>query len=372
MAEEITRAVYQGKGYLRKVAKAPGVEDGLLDAIQLANTLPQTERLRTFWATRFVLWLAEAFPDVQTWDQLRPAMVQRYVVELEREKKAFDTVRLAVAPIKLAWRHMADNHPELVNPLPRIKLTAPPRREIECLAPGELAALLGWLKRRAPDLWPMACLQGLAGLRMLEAASLRARDVDLKAGTVTVTDTGRHKPKNRESYRTIPVCGEVPEALKAAMARQQAAMDRQKVVPAGGELFTSRNGEPWTKDGLTHRWTRTLRRAAAAPEVTKRSNGRKLTLNKYGLYMPRLAEVPARKLRAAFATMAGRLGARRELIKAYVGHSAGDVLGAHYRLIGADELREVAAAMEGWRANALEGGSRKKSGTRTQEAVAGQ
>ena len=60
----------------------------------------------------------------------------------------------------------------------------------------------------------------------------------------------------------------------------------------------------------------------------------------------------------AFATLAGRLDVRDRILKAYLGHSSGDVLGGHYRRIGLDELRSVSDAMNGWRAVNL----RKHSG----------
>jgi hypothetical protein len=48
----------------------------------------------------------------------------------------------------------------------------------------------------------------------LEAAALRVQDVDLDAATVTVADTGQHKPKTRDSYRTISICDEVLDAIR--------------------------------------------------------------------------------------------------------------------------------------------------------------
>lgn len=365
IADNLTGLIYQGKGYLPKANHAPDIAKGMLEAIQLANTQKQTSKMRTNYAKAFVRWLSEQFPNVLTWDQLKPSMLQRYVVDLENKGRAFDTVRLSVAPIKLAWRHMADNCPDLVNQPPRIRLASPKRRgEIQCLRPAEVAALLDWLRARYPALWPMACLQVLAGLRMLEAAALRIQDVDLKAGTITIDKTAHHTPKTRDSYRTIPVCGEVLAALKVAIAEQ-------KIRPVTGELFVNEDGKAWKKDALTRRWICALKNAAATPEVDRlRSNGRKLTRNKHGLSMPRLAEIPARKLRAAFVTMAGRLGAPRELVKAYIGHSSGDVIGIHYRLIELNELRTVSEVIEQWRDGALDFASRKECGNQVLEASA--
>ncbi|MCL5270438.1 MAG: hypothetical protein M1457_07800 [bacterium] len=124
----------------------------------------------------------------------------------------------------------------------------------------------------------------------------------------------------------------------------------QNVRPATGELFTSATGNVRTKDALTMAWRRTLRHAAAKREVIKRKvTGKRLTIHPHGLDMPRLAKVPARKHRAAFATMAGWLGAPDRLLKAYPGHSSGDILGGHYRRIDLDELRAVSTLMNDWR-----------------------
>ncbi len=272
-------------------------------------------------------------------------MVEGYIRQCERKGLARDSIRLRLEPIKAAWKRAHADYPELVKAPPALKLAAPPRREIECLDAGEVVRILDWLNAHAPALWPMACLQALAGLRVLEAAALRAQDVNFEARTVTVTDTGRHKPKTRDSFRTIPVCDEVIEALKVALTGQE-------IRPATGEVFTNKDGNLWTLDGLSHRWMFTLRRAALA------------------LDMPRLARIPARKLRAAFATMASKAGAQDRILKAYLGHSSGDMLGGHYRRIGMDELRLVSGLMSAWRNAEKEADARKESGNIPLAAVA--
>ncbi|MCX7013939.1 MAG: site-specific integrase [Candidatus Sumerlaeota bacterium] len=339
MADNLTKQAYADKGYLPGRMKAPLVGEGITEAVQLAGTLDQTCVARLRWSAKFVAWLAERYPACKTWADLRPAMVKGFKLDLEKRGLSFNTVRLALAPLKLAWRHMVESYPDMVRPLPRIKQKAPPRREIECLEAHEVDILLVWLRENARDVWPIATLQALAGLRMLEAAALRFQDVDFEAGILTVTDTGHHCPKTRDSYRIIPLCAEALGALRAAATEQ-------KVRPATGELFTNQDGSLWSVSSLTHRMTRTLRRAAAKPEEKIRSNGWKLPLNKNGLDMPRLKAFPARRLRASFATMAGRLGVSDRLLKAYMGHTAGDILGGHYRRIDMEELRSVSGAIE--------------------------
>ncbi|MBI3736140.1 tyrosine-type recombinase/integrase [Candidatus Sumerlaeota bacterium] len=327
VAININSELMRGKGYLPgkpKVPELPTIAEGIAQAIESRNTVDSTRLDRAGRAKRFVLWLGENYPAVKFWNQIRPAMLQNYVVAAERRGLSYFSVRLDIAPVKLAWRYMADNHPEHVRPLPRVKLVSAPKQEIQCLEAAEVAALLDWLKLNAPDLHGMATVQALAGLRVLEAAALRACDVDLAAGTLTVTQTPTHKPKTRDSYRTLPLCAEAIEALRRTI-------ETQRIIPAGGELFVNSDGGLWKRTALGHRWAKMLKRAARELE------------------MPRLAEIPCRKLRAAFATMASRMGAPDRLLKAYMGHSAGDMLGGHYRRIDLAELRTVSGLLDGWR-----------------------
>ena len=180
-------------------------------------------------------------------------------------------------------------------------------------------------------------MQGLCGLRVLEAAFLREEDIDLGAGTITVTETTHHRPKTRQSFRTIPLCGEAREALTEVMAKQ-------KVRIATGEIFLNERGNIWLPSSLSHTWTRAHRRAAKETRIE------------------RLAKIPARRLRSAFATMASRLGAPDPLLKAYLGHSSGDVLGSHYRKIALGDLKAVSGVIDGWRNLPESGVSRKDPG----------
>lgn len=127
------------------------------------------------------------------------------------------------------------------------------------------------------------------------------------------------------------------EALRAALAGQ-------KVRPATGEIFTNQRGNVWVKNALTLKWYRILNHAATRPEVIKsKGTGKRMTLNPHGLGLARLGEIPARKIRAAYATLAGRLG-------------------GHYRRIDLDELRSVSSLMNDWRDAIKAADLRKESG----------
>jgi integrase len=67
-----------------------------------------------------------------------------------------------------------------------------------------------------------ACLQGLAGLQLLEALRLQWKNVDLNLGLIEITG----ETKNTYRNRVIPVCGRVLEALRRAEKTRRARKDR--------------------------------------------------------------------------------------------------------------------------------------------------
>lgn len=323
IAMHISKQVLSDKGFLPGEDPVPGLEEGIAESLRLARMRDTTRSDLARRSRQFLAYMAEKFPAVRTWADFKPLHLQSFIKASEEQGLAFDSIRLRVVPIRQAWRHISENYPGLVPPVTRTKICAERRREIQCLEPGELEILLAWLREHAPELWTMGCLQGLAGLRGLEAASLRAQDVNLEEGTILIADTGEHVPKNRSSFRRIPVCAEIVEALRFAMAGQ-------KIRPASGELFVNRRGGLWELNVLSHKWISVLRRATR------------------DLGLPRIASIPPKKLRASFATMAGHLGIPDRPLKAYMGHVQADVLGTHYQRIDLEDLRAVSDAMNGW------------------------
>lgn len=293
--------------------------DGFARALELRVTRKTTRAERARFALAFLDWLSTQAPGVTHWGHIRPEHVQRYVNHREGKGDAPDTVRLAVAPIKIAWRHMADNFPEHVRPLPALRIKAPrPKQGPTCLDRDGLVALLDWLKANDAALWPMAVLMGLAGLRELEAAYVRACDWD--GAVLHVTSTPLHRLKNEWSDRRIPLCAEAAAALNAAIAGQ-------RIVPPGGEVFGNRKGEPWRREALKSRW----RRAWA----------------KLGTETPELAAFPPKRLRASFAHLVG--GRDDRALKAYLGHAPSDTLGRHYQRPDPARLAAIASGLDGWR-----------------------
>jgi len=325
IASHISQEVLAGQGYLPgKPAKIVSVREALKESIRLSNQRDYVKRNSGRRGKLFLDWLAENHSQIETFGELAPCMVQEYVRHLEEKGLAFDTIRNHLRPVKMAWRYVSENFPDAIRPLPRIRLPEQAPKELVCLNASEVDILLSWLRDHRPDLYGMGVLASLCGFRLSEAVSLRRQDVDREAGTARVADTGTHKPKNRFSYRTVPVCSEALGVLRQVI-------ENQKVVPVTGELFGKPTRHTWDPDALSAKWRRALKTAAKATGCG------------------RLAEVQAHRLRSSFATMAGKLGVPDRLLKAYLGHSRQDILGDHYEVLRLDDLRQVSIRMEGWR-----------------------
>lgn len=348
MAAHHARESFSEDGLLPgRKKRGPGIKEALAETLRLARMNARSKEDMTTRSAYFVKWLEKNHPAVKTWDQLRPAMLQGYIREMEDKGLAHDTIRLRTTTIRSAWRFAAENFPDAVHPLPKSVKQAPrPLRFLECLEPVEIDALLTWLWENAPGLAAMGTLQSLCGLRVCEAAFLRRSDIDLEAGTLAVCDTGAHKPKNQASHRTIPLPADAVSALLRLAALGQ------KVQLPSGELFLTRAGRLWNIEALSHRWLFALREAAVE------------------LKTPRLAEIPPKRLRSSFATMASRLGCSRDLIQKYMGHTSGTVLEGHYLKVGLADLRAVSDRMNAWRSLVSGGAVWQESGNTAERAAA--
>jgi integron integrase len=99
--------------------------------------------------------------------------------------------------------------------LPEIPRAKRPDRLPLVLSRAEVAAILHQLSRRAH--WLMASLMYGSGLRLLECASLRVKDVDMADGEITVRDG-----KGRKDRVTV-----LPAKLAQPLQRQLARVRRQ-------------------------------------------------------------------------------------------------------------------------------------------------
>lgn len=322
-------------------AYVPTIRDGLLQAIKLSGMNEKSRKDTRLWANRFMEWLDSNHPRVKTWEEMRRSVLDHYVRFLEERRTgpeedrplAYDTVRLAVRPILAAWKRAHLDYPEEVFPPSSPKISARKKSRPDCLQPSEVREMLDYFERSGSPLFPVVVLQSLAGLRMLEAAAVRVSDIDFERGFLSVVSTPLHTLKNEGSERTIPLCREALDRLRSWIVSQA-------VAPITGEVSVSRSGKPWTLHSLRSEWVKMIGKAETESE--KRKAQGENPLRPFGRLQPK-------RLRSAFATMAGRLGISDRALKRYLGQAAGDVLGTHYRVILDEELRSVSDRMNAWR-----------------------
>lgn len=317
----------RGKGSV----KLPTVKEAVADAIRASLQNPESRDNSGMFASQFFNQVRKVYsqfdPEATTIDELDSSMIEETVANMHRNGLARDTIRQYLQPVKQGINHAARKYRGHVDPCFPIRLPEAAPREIECLdSVKELDFFLSWLRKHRKGYYPIACLQALAGLRVREAINLRAQDIDLEAGTIRIDETPRHRPKNANSYRTIPVCGELLQVLEGVATAE--------VVSIDGYLFLTRDRRPYVERNIVDMWKRMR-------------SGEKGIVEAEGFEVAK--RLKPRSLRKTFATFADRLGVPDRLLKRYLGQSSNDVLGRHYRRIGVEDLRVVSEAMSSWR-----------------------
>jgi len=336
MAEKLNADHLTGKGYLPDVdCGGHSVGEAIVEAIN-GKTGTANDATRKNYADRaepFLQWLADRKLKARRWGDISTKIVRDYLNDILAEKNergeslCFDTIRMRLFVVKMTSRYMAESYPDRYVDVARpvslkgVRRAARTREVERALDAPTLQTFLGFLRQRRPDLWGIACLESLAGLRMLEAAHVREQDVDFRAATVRVTDTPAHKVKTPQSNRTIPVCGRVLEALRTAI---QAI----RVRHPDGYVFLTRRGEPWGPDGIMHAMKKALRQCWQTSGVEV------------------LRDFQPHHLRATFATLVRRQRADSRVLQSYLGQVPTDVLGKHYEAISVDQMRsEIVGAI---------------------------
>jgi len=338
IAEKINNDHLSGVGYL------PGVDSGghtvaeaLIEAIN-AKQPSANDTTRKDYARRaqpFAEWLSVAKPKVKRWGDVSTKVIRDYLADLlscangqTGQVLSHDGVRMRLFVVKMTSRYMAETYPdrygEVAKPvgLKRARRFAREKEDGRALDGESLRAFLAFARERRPDLYGIALLQSMAGLRMMEAASLRDADVAFASSTIRVTDTPHHSVKTDYSDRGLPVCGAVLEMLRGAIANA-------KVRHAEGYIFLTRHQEPWGRYGLPH-----------AMKQLFQECWQKRGIEAFRDFQPHW-------LRATFATLVRRQRADARVLAVYLGQCPRDVLGAHYERVGLDQMQsEIVPAIE--------------------------
>jgi integrase len=275
-------------------------------AAALADSKRKSATARHDWerhAKPFLTWLRANCPHVATWAALADRHVRAYDATLKHLSP--NARRLRLQPIKQVGRFMEREHgiPNVVN----VRLSSELVQETPSVDVGDVADFCNYLRDNAPWLEAGVSLQGLAGLRLLEALRLRWRDVRLADGLILV---GAEIAKTKFSKRVIPVCARVSEALCRAYDRVAA---RGPVDLAARVVGTAR-GLPYMRDETDRIWSEYGRTVSAALRAW---NAR--------------VKWRAKDLRNALAQAATLGGWDGSLFELYIGHVApGDVTKRHY------------------------------------------
>lgn len=267
--------------------------------------------------------------------KLSPEDVERMMRALAADGRSARTQQYARAVLRRALTiaarrgYVARNVASLTEP-PRLERTERPTLSVE-----QARTLLDLLDGdRLEALYAVAVG---TGLRQGESLALRWQDVDVNAGTLTVSGTLRRQPeegggsrlvrsepKTARSRRTIPVPDYVADALRAHKARQDAeraaAGKRWRDL---GYVFCTPLGTPLEARNVTRHWHR-LRERAGLPG---------------GMHW--------HDLRHSAATIMLEAGVPLAVISRTLGHAGLAITADIYAHVGERLQRDAAEAMHG-------------------------
>jgi integrase len=207
--------------------------------------------------------------------RLGPDTLQGYYAAKLRSGLSSTTVKYHHAILHRAltqavrWGLLARNPAEAVDP-PR-----PRKEEMRFLTPGEVAALLDTARAAGDRLAALWTLAVYSGARQGELLGLRWSDVDLEAGTVSVSrallrvrgGAGVYaEPKTASSLRTVTLDEDAVAALREHQKRQE---EERRVLEGAyakeGLVFCTHEGRPLDRFNVRRDFLRALERAGLTP-----------------------------------------------------------------------------------------------------------
>jgi integrase len=167
---------------------------------------PRTERTYVGWVVRFIHFHEKRHPR-----EMGPREVEGFVTHLATVGKvSSSTQRQALSAILFLYRNVLKIDLEL-DRIPRAKI---PKKLPVVLTRGEVRAIVGQLSGRK---WLMMMLLYGAGLRLLECARLRVKDLDFERNQIMV----RAGKGNRDRATVLP------QAVKASLREHLRAVKKK-------------------------------------------------------------------------------------------------------------------------------------------------
>ena len=105
----------------------PALKEGIQHAIGLSSRARR--HVKKDVAARsalFLRYMEQRFPGLKTWDALKPSQVECCVRECEWNGLTPDTITPRLKALKMAWRLMLADHPDIVKAPPKIQKRSTP------------------------------------------------------------------------------------------------------------------------------------------------------------------------------------------------------------------------------------------------------
>lgn len=190
--------------------------DRVREAIRLRHYSPRTEEAYVAWIRRFILFHRKRHPR-----ECGAREVTAFLSALAGRNVAASTQNQALSAVLFLYQEVLSQRLPWMAEIVRARR---PARLPVVLSGGEVAAVLSRL--RGP-VWLMASLLYGSGLRLLECASLRVKDVDIARGEITIRD-----PKGGRDRVTMLPLG-LAEPMRAHLAVVRAQHDADRLAGRG-------------------------------------------------------------------------------------------------------------------------------------------
>jgi integrase len=234
--------------------------------LEVAELAPSSRAAYTIYLERHILPALGVTP----LDKLTPDVLDRFYLALKRKGLSAASVHKAHNVISSAlsqavrWRWLAENPAARATPprVPKPKITAP--------SPEDVLRLLQAAEERDPDLGMFLRLSAVSGARRGELCAVRWGDLDLDAGTLTISRAisgGVEQGTKTGTSRVVALDAGTVEALRRHQRRW-----RERMLAVGAQftpkafVFSADAGarSPWRPDGVTARFMR-LRNRVGVP-----------------------------------------------------------------------------------------------------------
>jgi integron integrase len=188
----------------------PKLLDRVREAIRVRHYSPRTEEAYVAWVRRYIVFHGKRHPR-----DLGEREVTAFVSSLAMRGVSASTQNQALSAIAFLYQVVLDAR------LPWMSAIVRARRPVRLpvvLSRQEVTALLSRLKG---PVWLMASLMYGAGLRLLECASLRVKDLDFDRGEITI----RGGKGDKDRVTMLPAALKRPLADHLARVREQHMRD---------------------------------------------------------------------------------------------------------------------------------------------------